>query len=141
MRDIPSPPDRAQRLAALGRVPREVYELLSRSPTPLKAYDMLWRLQAERGRSAPPSTVYRAVAILIEAGLVHRIDALSAYVVCALPDFAHEPAFLVCDKCGAAAEIDATATHARLAQALAKSGSDAHTIRFTLRGVCAACGA
>ena len=139
MHRAPPALDKAQRVAALGRVPREVYDVLSRSPTPLKAYDLLWRLQAERGRRAPPSTVYRAANLLIEAGLVHRIDPMAAYVACTQPDHPHTPAFLVCEKCGAATEIDATTTQTRVETMLVRKGFAARAVSFTLRGVCAAC--
>src|SRR5258706_15121539 len=61
--------DQAERLGALGRVPREVFALLADSKTPLKAYELLWRLQAKNGRRAPPTTLYLALATLLEGGL------------------------------------------------------------------------
>src|SRR6185295_19742059 len=98
--------DRARKLEALGRVPREVFDLLAASPTPLKAYELLWRLQEKRGRRAPPSTIYRAVSVLIDQGLVHKIESRNAFIVCSAADSAHDPIFLVCERCNAAFETD-----------------------------------
>lgn len=132
-------PERAQRLAALGRVPREVFELLAESETPLKAYELLWRLQAMRGRPAPPTTIYRATAALIEAGLVHRIASLGAFVVCTGSDGEHQPLFLICDACRRATEINAAATKRLVAEALEPSGFRATDLNFIVRGLCRAC--
>src|SRR5690348_8679836 len=98
-------------LASLPRVPREVFALLDAAKTPLRAYELLWRLQSERGRPTPPPTIYRALKVLVDAGLVHRVGAIGVYVPCSRVDEKHEPAFTVCDQCGAISELDATEAH------------------------------
>lgn len=131
----------AQRLEALGRVPREVFDLLAASPTPLKAYELLWRLQEKRGRRAPPSTIYRAVAVLIEQGLVHKIESQNTFIVCASPNCAHEPIFFVCERCRMAIETDGSAVMAGVRTRLKEARFGARHLNFVISGVCQKCAA
>lgn len=131
--------DQAQRLATLGRVPREVFALLAEAEKPLKAYELLWRLQAKRGQSAPPSTIYRAVSVLVDAGLAHRIESLSAFVICRGSHGAREPIFLVCESCGKAAEIDPGETAQMVTAHIERTGFRVRRLNFVVRGVCSAC--
>jgi Fur family zinc uptake transcriptional regulator len=130
---------RARKLEALGRVPREVYNLLAASPTPLKAYDLLWRLQEGRGRRAPPSTIYRSLSVLIEQGLVHKIESLNAFVVCTAPGHAHEPIFLVCERCKTALEADGGAAMNSVSARISEAGFCLRHLNFVVSGLCAAC--
>jgi len=84
---------------------RRVLELIWHKHTPVKAYDILAQLQKENPRTAPP-TVYRAIEFLIDAGLVHRIESLNAYVGCGKPETNHAGQFLICNRCGVVAEMD-----------------------------------
>ena len=59
----------------------------------------------DREKVGPP-TVYRALEFLQEAGLVHRLDALNAFVGCDHPDERHAAQFLICSKCHRVAEIE-----------------------------------
>ncbi|MCP5151811.1 MAG: transcriptional repressor [Ectothiorhodospiraceae bacterium] len=91
--------------ARLTAIRRRILELVWQSHQPVLAYDLLDRLRLERARAAPP-TVYRALEFLREHGLVHRIESLNAYVGCADPRREHAGQFLICDACGAVAELD-----------------------------------
>ena len=66
---------------------KHIYELILGDGGAVKAYDLLDRLKPERGSPKPP-TVYRALEFLGELGLVHRVEALNAYIACD-PDHAH----------------------------------------------------
>ena len=118
---------------------RRVLSLLLESGEPVKAYDLIARF-GEDGQAAKPPTVYRALEFLEKLGLAHRIASISAYVACAGHDgqAAHAAAFLICDCCGATAEIngpDQGAIDAAAAQAgyaIARTTIEAH-------GRCPAC--
>ena len=60
-----------------------VLDLLARSESPLRAYDILEKMKTPE-REVNPPTVYRALASLEEAGLVHRLESLNAYIFCHL---------------------------------------------------------
>jgi Fur family zinc uptake transcriptional regulator len=83
---------------------RRVLEVVWESHRPIGAYDVLERLGAE-GRSAAPPTVYRALDFLIDAGLVHRLDSLNAFVGCPDPGRMHSGQFLICRECRTVAEL------------------------------------
>ena len=131
--------DRARKLEALGRVPREVYDLLTASETPLKAYELLWRLQEKRGRRAPPSTIYRAVSVLIDQGLVHKIESRNAFVVCTAPDQPHDPIFLVCEQCQSALETDGSAILESVKARLKDAKFHPRHLNFIVSGLCRNC--
>lgn len=60
---------------------RDVLGLILQADAPVGAYDLLERLRVSDRRPAPP-TVYRALDFLLEHGLIHRIERLSAFVPC-----------------------------------------------------------
>lgn len=135
--------ERAQRLCEergvrLTEVRRQVLELVWQSHRPIGAYEILELLAASRGRTAPP-TVYRALEFLGAQGLIHRIDSRNAFVGCAGPAQPHKACFLICTRCGDAAEI----ADAELDQALARiAGRAGFTIEMEtveLSGLCARC--
>ena len=77
--------DRGLRFTAIRR---RVLELVWDSHKPIGAYDILEILGKESSSAAPP-TVYRALEFLIEAGLVHRLDSLNAFIGCPDPASRH----------------------------------------------------
>ncbi|MBX9706900.1 MAG: transcriptional repressor [Caulobacteraceae bacterium] len=83
---------------------RRVLELLLQAGEAMKAYDLIARYGPD-GVAAKPPTVYRALDFLEKNGLAHRIASISAYVACSVGDRAHAAAFLICDCCGATAEV------------------------------------
>ena len=91
--------------ASLTPLRRRVLELVWGAHAPVRAYDLLDALRAERRGAAPP-TVYRALDFLLSVGLIHRIEALNAFVGCANPARIHPGQFLICEDCGAVAELD-----------------------------------
>nr|WP_279184523.1 transcriptional repressor [Acetobacter syzygii] len=115
--------DHAGRLCALqgGRMTaqrRDGLGLVLSATTPVGAYDLLEQLKTSGRKPAPP-TIYRALDFLLEHGLIHRIERLSAFVPCThlLHDHAHDHShdhtdaclhsaqFLICRNCGGVTEI------------------------------------
>lgn len=129
----------ARRGARLTSQRRAVLELVWASHEPIGAYDILDRLQARGRRRAAPPTVYRALDFLMAHGLVHRIESRNAYVGCARPDAPHAGQFLLCRRCGRAAEI----VDPRIGEAVAASASDigftVEQLTVELGGLCGAC--
>lgn len=80
--------------------------VLARARRALTAYDILGELK-RFGISGPP-TVYRALEKLVQAGQVHRIQSLNAYVACRREKgctHTHHNTFAVCGDCGSVEEI------------------------------------
>jgi Fur family transcriptional regulator, zinc uptake regulator len=84
---------------------RRVLEIIWRQHEPIGAYEILAEIAKDREKAAPP-TVYRALDFLREAGLVHRVDSLNAFLGCDRPDAPHAGHFLVCARCRKVSEID-----------------------------------
>jgi Fur family zinc uptake transcriptional regulator len=84
---------------------RRVLEIVWRQHQPIGAYEILAEIAKDRVKAAPP-TVYRALDFLREAGLVHRVDSLNAFLGCDRPLDAHTGQFLVCEQCRKVTEID-----------------------------------
>ena len=75
-----------------------VLELVIRDGGAVKAYDLLDRLRPDIGSPKPP-TVYRALDFLSRLGLIHRVEALNAFIAC---DHSHEgelAEFFICESC------------------------------------------
>ncbi|MFQ5934863.1 MAG: Fur family transcriptional regulator [Acidiferrobacterales bacterium] len=118
---------------------RRVLELVWRRHVPVKAYDVLDKLRHE-GRNAAPPTVYRTLDFLIQAGLVHRIESLNAYVGCGGPGTPHVGQFLICRRCRAVAEIDAPVIANALNNAARRAGFAAEGQTVEIKGLCSECG-
>ncbi len=124
----------AARGARLTQLRRRVLEILWQSHRPLGAYEILEVLSGD-GRSSAPPTVYRALEFLLDNGLVHRIASRNAYVGCSRPGHAAAGQFLICEDCGAAAEV----TDSRLEQAIGSTAESAgfaaseHTVEISGR--------
>lgn len=83
-----------------------IFELVLRHSGPVKAYDLLDQLEPEHGSPKPP-TVYRALDFLSRLGLVHRVEALNAYVACDHTHMGHVAEFFICEQCAGVTERSA----------------------------------
>ncbi|MFY0636742.1 transcriptional repressor [Maricaulis maris] len=84
-------------------VRKRVLELVLEADGPVKAYDLLEALKPGPGSAKPP-TVYRALDFLMTAGLVHKVEALNAFVGCS---HAHDDGgaeLFICSTCGSVEE-------------------------------------
>ncbi len=127
--------ERGERLTPLRR---RVLELVWDNHQPVKAYELLAMLAGERKRAAPP-TVYRALDFLRDAGLVHKIESLNAFIGCAKPDRRHCAQFLICIGCGAVAEMDDPALTGKIAANAKRLGFRVHQETIEVEGYCGSC--
>ncbi|MGE5503975.1 MAG: Fur family transcriptional regulator [Actinomycetota bacterium] len=127
-----------RRGARLTEVRRRVLELVWRSHRPVGAYALMEALAGD-GRAAAPPTVYRALDFLVAHGLVHRIESLNAFVGCSRPGAPHAGQFLLCSRCGAAAELADAAVDTVLAEAAARLGFTVVRQTVEIEGLCPAC--
>jgi Fur family zinc uptake transcriptional regulator len=116
---------------------RRALEMLLRAGQPVKAYDLLPKFHAG-GRAAKPPTVYRALEFLERHGLAHRIESLNAYVACRRVGETHAAAFLICDCCGATAEVEPKAA-GEIDAVAAEAGYRLTAVTIEAHGLCAAC--
>lgn len=127
----------AQKGLRLTPTRRRVLEILAESHRAMGAYDVLDRLSAE-GLGSKPPVAYRALNFLVENGFAHRIERLNAFVACACPGQAHNPAFLICRDCGIVAEAG-DAPLAALRSVAAEAGFAVERTVLEAEGLCPAC--
>jgi Fur family zinc uptake transcriptional regulator len=128
--------DRGLRFTALRR---RVLMLVWDSHKPIGAYDILDKL-GDEGKAAAPPTVYRALDFLIEAGLVHRLDSLNAFIGCPDPARSHAGQFLICRGCRTVLEIDDPDIDAVVAKKAGQLGFTSVHQMLEVQGLCANCG-
>ena len=116
-----------------------VWDALSESGDPLKAYEILDKLKDKGVRA--PMTVYRALDGLEAKGVIHKLDGINSFVLCNHEGPHDVQAFLVCDTCTNVTEVDIDASTAGFAPAVRKAGFAMHTARLEVRGVCDGCNA
>ncbi|HEX4152712.1 MAG TPA: Fur family transcriptional regulator [Steroidobacteraceae bacterium] len=127
-----------ERGLSLTPIRRRVLELVWRRHAPIGAYDILEQLNREDKPTAPP-TVYRALAFLLEAGLIHRIDTLNAYLACETPRQTHAAQFLVCRSCRQVREFGDPAIVKLLARRVKSAGFKADVHDLEIKGLCSSC--
>ena len=104
----------------------------------MSAYDLLDALRGEEKiRIKAPTQVYRSLEKLVEAGDVHRVSALNAFVACSCAHKGSPPGFLVCTACGMVNEFDAGGT---LTVPRGRTvGFSVQTMNVELSGLCKKC--
>lgn len=117
---------------------RRVLELVWMSHEPVGAYDILEAMSGDGRRPAPP-TVYRALDFLMDAGLVHRLDSLNAFVGCRDPEHPHAGQFLICRVCRSVAELDDAELQRVVNAKVAQAGFRAEAQMLEIQGVCSRC--
>jgi Fur family transcriptional regulator, ferric uptake regulator len=116
---------------------RAVAELIARRDGHFTAADI--QADARRGRPGiGRATVFRALDVLLELGVVERIDLPTgehAYVTCE-PRHHHH---VVCARCGRAADVDDAGLRAVVDDIEGQTGYRVDTHRLELFGECPAC--
>lgn len=128
----------AERGLRLTAIRRRVLELIWDNHKPTKAYDLLNTISAERGNAAPP-TIYRALDFLLDAGLVHKIESLNAFIGCDRSHHRNDPKFLICRSCERVVEIPSPEVDAAIAKAAERAGFVVDHETIEVGGLCAAC--
>jgi Fur family zinc uptake transcriptional regulator len=131
----------AARGARLTDLRRVVLGLILQAEAPRGAYDLLEALRGSRGNAAPP-TVYRALDFLLEHGLIHKLERLSAYIGCVAEDHgehAHAAQFLICRACGRVTELEDEGVAHALADAASRAGFALSLATMEAEGTCADC--
>lgn len=128
-----------KRPAGLLKNEKLVWDVLSASKDPLKAYEILDKLK-ERGVRAP-MTVYRALEGLEEKGHIHKLDGLNAFVLCTHEGPHVVQTFLVCESCSTVEELEVVAVEADIAPAVRAASFHMNTARLEIKGNCNTCAA
>ena len=135
--------------ARLTELRRHVLGLVLDAAAPTGAYELLDRLRQTRRGAAPP-TVYRALDFLLEQGLIHRVERLSAFIGCVAgctadhgedegESHTHAAQFLICRQCGRVIEMQDHDVSAVLARAAKEAGFSVSGATIEAEGLCSTC--
>jgi Fur family transcriptional regulator, zinc uptake regulator len=117
---------------------KHVFEIVWRQHKPIGAYEILAELARDREKAAPP-TVYRALEFLQEAGLVHRLDTLNAFLGCDRPEDEHAAQFLVCGQCRRVTEIEDSLLNRALQERGRALGFRLQASAVEIKAICTEC--
>ena len=118
---------------------RAVLAILRATRSPLSAYEILEAADSTKLKS--PVQVYRALKILTNLTLVHRIETLNKYVACRCDHPVDvQPILAICDECGAVTEFpNLLSMHDGLNQLLVQGGFINRAINVEAVGLCQSC--
>ncbi len=126
--------------AKLGKNEQIIIGAMSDAGTPLSAYQILDQEDVRAAGIKAPLTVYRALSRLIDAGRVHRIETLNAFVVCEHQAPHAEPAvFMICEACKLTIEVETDGLNSALQAQAAEQGFEIARVNVEIAGACAAC--
>jgi Fur family zinc uptake transcriptional regulator len=116
-----------------------VLRTLLSSHRALGAYDIIDKLH-ERGRRLAPISVYRVIEVLLDAGLVHRLESRNAFFAClAEHDDTRSLLVLVCEDCARVAEAEAPEAWTAIKSLTQMNGFQVNDTVLEIRGICADC--
>lgn len=125
----------SERGARLTDLRRDVLQTLHHAAKPVGAYELFDQLK-EAGKASAPPAVYRVLDFLVEQGLAHKLQSLSAYTACKSAPHAHEAFFCICRECG---QVTETAIPAFVKNEAAQDGFAAEHLVVEALGLCREC--
>jgi Fur family zinc uptake transcriptional regulator len=121
----------------LSRNQSEILSCLRKAKEPMSAYAILDRVRIA-GISHPP-TVYRALADLMQKGMVHRLESRSAFIACGHGGCDGKFAFAICRQCGRVVEIPLSDDDQAALLGLVPDEIVPDRITLEIAGLCEAC--
>ncbi len=110
---------------------------------PESAYELADRYKQTYQDNVSPMSVYRMLNVLIEAGLVHKLESNNHYILCSHITCRHEhqqAQFLICDRCHKAQEIGINPELSeQLKISVAETGFEMQHLQLELHGICQEC--
>lgn len=116
-----------------------VLRALLSSHKALGAYEIIEKLQ-EDGRRLAPISVYRVIEVLVDAGLVHRLESQNAFFAClAEHSDMRSLLVLVCKNCARVAEAEAPSAWKAIKSITQMNGFSVSETILEIQGTCADC--
>jgi Fur family zinc uptake transcriptional regulator len=116
-----------------------VLRTLLSSHRALGAYDIIDKLH-ESGRRLAPISVYPVIEVLLDAGLVHRLESRNAFFACLTEhDDTNSLQLLVCEDCTRDAEAEAPEAWTAINSLTQTNIYQVKDTVLEIRGVCADC--
>jgi Fur family transcriptional regulator, zinc uptake regulator len=116
-----------------------VLRVLTGSHRALGAYEIIELMQAQ-GRRLAPISVYRIIDVLLEAGLVHRLESKNAYFACLSRHRDNASmVVLLCDSCHRVAEAEAPEAWGAITSLTRETGFAVSATVLEVQGQCSDC--
>lgn len=115
-----------------------VLEILIKSKKALTAYEVLENLSEYLDNPKPP-TAYRAIEFWTDAGFIHRIESMNAYIVCGAGHNHTGSQFMICDDCGDVSEAHLCHVPEALLSRTKASNFNLNHWSIELHGQCSTC--
>lgn len=115
-----------------------ILSILHQHRTPMSAYDLLKEMRKAKPKIAP-TTIYRALASLVEDRRIHRVESLSAYAACQRGDRQNTMILSICEDCGSVEERVAADLLVSFADVIGEFGFSPKRHVIEVHGICAAC--
>ncbi len=115
------------KMQTLSKNQQIIFDLINKSPEPLKAYTIL--------------QVYRALDKLVEIGKIHKIESRNAFIAChnSSCQVAKATAFSICEICEKVTEISSDSLSKYLANFKDKDGMKYIKYNLEFFGLCKKC--
>ncbi len=117
---------------------KAVFAFLLAADRPVKAYDLLERFR-EKGKRLTPATIYRVLDFLIDAGLIHKIACINAYMPCTCEHKDSSHVFFVCEECQQVKEIEDQLLLDSMRARFSELGIELTNTAIEMRGMCSSC--
>ena len=116
-----------------------IFDLIDKSPEPMKAYSILFNVQ-KKGIKAPLQ-VYRALDKLVKMGKIHKIESRNAFIACqnSSCQVSKATAFSICEMCEKITEISSSSLSKYLANFKDKDGMKYSKYNLEFFGLCKKC--
>jgi len=131
----------ADKSVTLTPLRQDILSILAANHKPMGAYDILNKLKKKRPNAEPP-TVYRVLEFLIEAKMIHRIEAQNAYVCCAhlsQDKNLHKTILLICKNCNKSFEFEDKNIFDAINKFAKKNSVEIDDTLIEMKGLCENC--
>ena len=122
----------------LTKLRQAILEVLLEVSAPIKAYEIIEKMR-DKGERLTPATVYRVLDFLLQCGLVHRINALNAFIPCTGNHEEHSMLLFVCSQCQHAKEMDDPILYEAMRGRLEELGMSLSDNCIEIQGTCRKC--
>lgn len=120
---------------------KEILSILFHKNKPMGAYEILEKLKKKRSSAEPP-TVYRVLKWLVDAHLIHRIEAQNTYVLCSIIDEKkqlHKTILLFCNNCHKSYEYEDAHIFNSIKKFIEKYQIEIDETLIEMKGLCTKC--
>jgi len=123
----------------LSKNQRIIFDIIDKSPEPMKAYSILFNVQ-KKGIKAPLQ-VYRALDKLVEIGKIHKIESRNAFIACqnSSCQVSKATAFSICESCEKVTEINNSSLSKYLSSIKDRAGMKYSKYNLEFFGLCKKC--